>query len=224
MSASQITHASLKLVPCVMNALETSVLVSNLYLEAINNKKTDGGVYLESSVGNFTEIVYKNLRSLSNKGNCFQLLNASLLIDKGEFYNYGQNCLLIKESDIKIDHSLFNNFESDENRNEFLFGTVYCESCYAFSVSNSFSQTTLKAFTVVRSALISNSQDFNISGSFCNVTFRGNQANAKGGAIYLNNVHASFNQCNFIQNKADQGAAIFFLSSGNIFFGKSPSL
>ena len=204
---------------CISNGLLTTMNVNNLSINAINTILEDvAGFYLDTSSGEFSNVSFENLESLKHVGNCFYLLNSSLAVTVGNFLNYEQNCFSAQNSSLLVENTYFNNENSATQiiLTTFGFGTIYCETCWKFILSNSFLIMNKLSNIGGAVSLISDpGDDFNISAKFYNVSFIDNQAFDLGGAVYLSNVHSTFNFCNFTQNKADKGAAIYFYSLGN---------
>ena len=205
---------------CIGNGLSSYMTINNLILDTINTTLEDAaGFYLEISSGIFSNVNFKNLQSVKKIGNCFDLITSSLFLNFGTFQNFEQNCLNAQNSTISINNSYFNNEQAlkTSDQSTFSFGTIYCQSCFQFVLNNS--QLLRNDFSYYGGgvALISNEKDYNFSAQFFNVSFVANNAFQYGGAVYLSNVHSSFNFCNFSQNKADKGAAIYFYSLSNFF-------
>ena len=205
-------------VGCIINSLQTSIIVDNLFLDTITNTEEEGGIYLETSSAIFSNLQFQFLKSSNSVGNCFDLLNSSLNIDNGNFFTYDQNCIAGTNSTLIINNTIFNNDNSvhyqSESSFELSYGTIFCQSCLQFILTSSFLMLNRLGDLGGGVGLISNVMDFNISAQFFNVSFIGNEVFEQGGSVYISNVQSSFNYCNFVQNKADQGAAIYFFSLG----------
>ena len=206
---------------CIFNGVFASITANNLNMDNINSILEDAaGFYLETSSGSFTNVSFNNLQSIKQIGNCFDLLTSSLLVNFGIFENYQQNCLNAKNSTITINNSYFNNENSFNTftKLSFSYGTIYCESCLQLILKNSQLLNNHFSYYGGGVSVISNENDFNLSVQFYNVSFVGNLASEFGGAVYISNVQSSFNFCNFTQNKADKGGAIYFYSQGNFSY------
>ena len=220
LDAVNITNHSCysEIVGCIVNSLQTSLLVDNLFLDTITNNEEEGGIYLETSAGVFSNIQFQFLKSSNSVGNCFDLLNSSLNIVNGNFFTYDQNCIAGTNSTLIINNTIFNNDNGADQVSGFSldisYGTIFCQSCVQFILTSSFLILNRLGDLGGGVGLISNVMDFNISAQFYNVSFIGNEVFEQGGSVYLSNVQSSFNYCNFVQNKADQGAAIYFFSLG----------
>lgn len=206
---------------CIGNGLSSSMTVNNITLDTINSTLEDAaGFYLEISSGIFSNVNFKNLQSIKKIGNCFDLITSSLNLNFGSFQNYERNCLNAQNSTISINNSYFNNENAfkTSDPSTFSFGTIYCESCLQFILNNSKLLRNYVSDYGGGVSLFSKEKDHNFSAQFFNVSFLTNSAIQYGGAVYISNVHSSFNFCNFSQNKADKGAAIFFYSLSIFFF------
>lgn len=202
---------------CISNGLETHMTINNLTLYDINTTLEDAaGFYLENSFGEFTNINFNYMQSSKRIGNCFYLLNSTLVLNFGKFQNHEQNCLNAQNSTLLLNNTFFNNENTLKRLPSiyFWFGTIYCESCLQFILTNSFFNMNHLGSLGGAISLYSNINDYSISAKFYNVSFKGNQASDLGGAIYLNNVQASLNFCTFTENKADKGGAIYVYALG----------
>ena len=126
------------------------MITEYLVLKSINNLKENGGIYLELSNGSFSNVFFQKFKKSWKCWKCFLLLESRLFMNKGSFSNYSHNCMYGEKSNIVIKDSNFNN----ENGNKtsdlnsiYKYGTIYCDTCYSFSVSNSIFLVNRKVFS-----------------------------------------------------------------------------
>lgn len=208
----------IQVIGCLINAIENSSIFSDhLILFEINNTMEEGNIYLESSIGIFTMVNFTEMSNLKSIGSCFDLENAELFVNDCTFTTFDSNCIFGLGSIIEINNTVFDNQNQESSygiqyENEKM-GAVYCESCLSFISFNSTFRFNLMADSGGSLTLISNDDDFSYIASLTNLSFIENQANAQGGALYLNNVNSIIMNCQFIKNKAMFGAAIYFVST-----------
>ena len=203
---------------CVINSIQSSSIVcTNMRLIYLENLKEKGNFYIEDSSSIFSNVSFEVLDSLKSIGNCFNIKNSNITIDNGSFITYAFNCIYAKNSRVLINNSYFNNSEEEsvfgvKNDASIIYGSIFCESCYEFSLQNSVFLNNLMCDEGGALNILSDWKDFNLTVFLLNNSFKGNKVKDKGGAISIYNANGNIFNCSFINNQADFGAAIYFES------------
>ena len=143
-------------------------------------------------------------------------INSELNINDSDFENYLGNCLNIQLSSIRLNNTLFNFNQYDENL--FALGAFYCMNCFIYIIDRSYFSSNKH---VVKGAAIqcinTYKKDENASlSSILNSVFQENEGTDIGGAIYLQNQQVVVEKCDFMKNTANEGGAIYCSIDGKI--------
>ena len=209
---------------CIINSIQYSTVISeDVIISKMNNAYEEGTIYMELSSGTFSYMDFKILANLKSIGSCFDIRSSDLFINDSSFISYDTNCIYAENSTININNGYFNNENAKADLLQFGIkyenliknGTIFCESCINFSISNSLLLYNNLSDYGGAITLTSYQNDYNFFAQIYNTSFLENEVTDQGGAVYLSNVNALILNCSFLMNKAKIGAAICFVSLCN---------
>lgn len=208
-------------VGCIINSNDFSfVSLKFVNFTMIENSAEEGNIYLEFSEGEFSNLIFNDLRNVKKKGSCINLQSSSISLNHSFLTNYDFNCiysinssLVLYSNDFNNEKSNYSSFNSDLFR---YYGTFYCENCLSIVISDCFFISN-KNSDIGGALAILDLDDTKLMALVTNCTFKGNEVTNKAGAIFLNTVNANISNCIFEKNRAYIGGAIVYESLSYIF-------
>lgn len=207
-------------VGCIINSNDFSLIsLKFVNFTMIQNLAEEGNIYLEFSEGEFSNLLFNDLKNLRKKGSCLNLQSSSISLNFSFLSNYDFNCIYSINSSLILNSNYFNNEKSNYTSfNSDLFsyyGTFYCENCLAIVISNCYFISNKNSD--IGGALAILDLDYGkLMVLVSNCTFKGNEVTNKAGSIFLNTVNANISNCTFEKNRASIGGAIVYESMSYI--------
>lgn len=206
-------------VGCLLNANEDSnVTLNGIFLFNLSSLIGEGTIYAENSVINVINSNFSLVKNRNFIGSCASIYSSTLLVKNSSFESYDLNCFFSrKKSKIFINSSSFSQNKYTFSNLIKEYGTIFCEDCLDFKISNSsFSlNSNVTKGAAIYLATTKQTSSFNSETAFItNCAFLANSAKEQGGALYVFNQNISITLTTFQKNSAVDGGGIYLDNSG----------
>lgn len=169
-------------------------------------------MYFEESVLEIKNSLFKDIENKKTTSSISSGVLSKFYITNGTFLSYKFNCFSIKNSDFFANLSLFNNtnYEKQANLKPGEFGTIFLDSCLIQINSTLFigNKNVMKGAGI---SIISSPNNKEISNFLLSANyFYQNEVTLYGGSVYLEDNIGRISFCNFSDNSAQYGGAVYY--------------
>lgn len=170
-------------------------------------------MYLEESLMEIESSYFTDIENNKDASSISSGVFSKYYIFNGTFINYKFNCFSISNSEFILNFSVFDNSNYSKSQNDKFgeFGTIFLESClkvqinYTVFVGN---KNIIKggSISIVSRAIFEEISEVLLTSNF----FYQNKVNLFGGSVFLNIKIGEICTCNFTENFAQYGGAIYY--------------
>ena len=185
-------------------------------------------MYFEESVLEIKNSIFQNTENKKTTSSISSGVLSKYYISNCTFVSYKFNCFSISTSEFFVNFSVFNNsnYEKPANIKSGEFGTIFLDSCL-IQINNTYfigNKNVLKGAGIGIISSTNNKEGLNfllISNNFYQ-----NEVALYGGSVYLEDNIGRISFCNFSENSAQYGGAVYYKNdkSKGFFFYHNTSI
>lgn len=188
------------------------IILLNSFFSDIQNGNEEN-IYMEEGFLEIENSYFKDIENNKNAASISLGVLSKYYIFNATFVNYKFNCFSISKSEFFMNFSVFNN--SNESKKKRIkcgeFGTIFIESCFKVHINHTVfvgNKDVLKGggISIISKRSFEETSEVILTSNF----FFQNKVNLFGGSIYLDIEIGDIFKCNFSENFAKYGGAIYY--------------
>ena len=170
-------------------------------------------MYMEESLMVIESSYFVDIENRKDVGSISSGVLSKFYLFNGTFINYKFNCFSISNSEFFLDSSVFNNsdYKKSPNLKPGEFGTIFMQFCLKVHIINTIfcgNKNILKGggISLISGRNLEEIYDVILASNF----FYQNKVNLFGGSVFLDLWIGEISMCNFTENFAQYGGAIYY--------------